>query len=76
MAGHGEGRIGEGGERQEIAGLELFRLAVTTGTVRWLSTVAWPWPGICLITGNTPPAEEPSVIACRARTITFSADVE
>ena len=36
------------------------RLAVTTGSSRWLSTLARPWPGMCLTTGTTPPARRPS----------------
>ena len=29
--------------------------AVTTGKSRWLSASARPWPGMCLMTGITPP---------------------
>ena len=32
----------------------------TTGRSRWLSAVARPWPGMCLMTGTTPPAINPS----------------
>ena len=39
------------------------RGAVTTGSSRWLSLVARPWPGMCLITGSTPPAMWPSATA-------------
>src|ERR1700704_3169321 len=31
------------------------RVAVTTGRSKWLSAVARPCPGICLMTGSTPP---------------------
>ena len=34
--------------------------ASTTGRSKWLSTVARPWPGMCLITGATPPAISPA----------------
>ena len=37
--------------------------ASTTGRPRWLSWRARPWPGRCLITGSTPPARKPSIIA-------------
>ena len=34
------------------------RLAATTGSSRWLSARARPWPGMCLTTGRTPPGEQ------------------
>ena len=30
------------------------------GRARWLSAVARPWPGTCLMTGSTPPARQPA----------------
>ncbi len=36
---------------------------VTRGVSKWLSAVARPWPGMCLITGATPPASMPSSAA-------------
>ena len=33
------------------------------GSDRWLSALARPWPGTCLITGSTPPASVPSITA-------------
>ena len=33
-------------------------VASTCGTSWWLSTVARPWPGMCLMTGSTPPGED------------------
>src|SRR5215469_2748704 len=41
----------------------VARSAWTVGNPEWLSTVARPWPGICLTTGRTPPARNPSAIA-------------
>ena len=35
-------------------------VASTCGSSLWLSTVARPWPGMCLITGSRPPARMPS----------------
>ena len=43
------------------------RGASTTGSSRWLSARARPWPGMCLITGSTPPVEKPSAAARRDR---------
>jgi hypothetical protein len=43
--------------------------SVTTGSSRWLSAVARPCPGMCLITGKTPPAMKPCATA-RASAIT------
>ena len=44
----------------------------TTGRERWLSTPARPWPGICLITGSTPPSIRPWA-ASRPRSMTICA---
>ncbi len=43
------------------------RSTVDRGRSLWLSTVARPWPGICLSTGNTPPASSPSATAAPSR---------
>ena len=48
-----------------IAGLDR------RGRRRWLSTCARPWPGICLMTGSTPPSSSPAHTA-RARRATRS----
>ncbi len=41
----------------------VARSACTTGSLRWLSALARPWPGMCLSTGSTPPSARPSAIA-------------
>ena len=35
-------------------------LASTTGNSLWLSTIARPWPGMCLMQPTTPPRASPS----------------
>ncbi len=47
------------------------RLARTVGSSRWLSVSARPWPGMCFITGSTPPAARP-VAAARPSVATIS----
>ena len=38
-------------------------LALTRGSARWLSAVARPWPGMCLMQPATPPSCKPSSAA-------------
>ena len=53
---------------------QLVSEASTTGSLKWLSAVARPWPGMCLSTGSTPPCSSPSVTAA-AMAATLSGSV-
>ena len=58
------GRSDEQLERQEVGALQQVARGARPGAATaWLSTVARPWPGMCLITGMTPSAKSPSAAA-------------
>ena len=73
MGGHRHGRVGKGRKGQEVNPLQFSALALTTGRAWWLSTSARPWPGMCFITGSTPPSMRPAMWA-RASAITFQGE--
>ena len=69
---HRERHVGKMPERHEILRVRARRAsASTTGRSRWLSAAARPCPGMCLMTGSTPPAISPSA-AARPRSATVS----
>ena len=63
MRRHRQRQVRQRPERREVGRLSSARGASTTGSSRWLSRAARPCPGMCLITGSTPPASRPSATA-------------
>ena len=57
------GRSASGLKRGEIGPFQLAFGVSTTGSLKWVSAVARPWPGMCLRTGKMPPCSRPSVTA-------------
>ena len=64
MRGHRDGAGVKAAEGHEIAGAKVPpRWPSPAAASRWLSAPARPWPGICFITGSTPPSIRPSIWA-------------
>ena len=62
------GRPASGRKASKSLPSRVSRSVSTTGSARWLSAVARPWPGRCLTTGRTPPFSSPSAAAaCKCR---------
>ena len=68
MGGHrpGHRRPARGTARNRVRA-SSSRPVSTTRQAWWLSTWARPWPGMCLMTGSTPPASSPSHTARPSR---------
>ena len=64
MCGHRHRQVRQQAETRQNRSLPARSLgASTTGSLKWVSAVARPWPGMCLSTGKTPPSSRPSVTA-------------
>ena len=58
MRRHRRGQSGKSRNGTKSEASSSSRVAVTTGRSKWLSAMARPCPGMCLMTGSTPPGHQ------------------